>query len=339
MTDSIRLARAVTDGALPDVEGAILVLRPNDTAILRSLEASLVCWQPFRPTYDQFVQFGADMADRIEGTHPAAIVCATRNRAETLSLVAQAWDVVADGGWIALTGQKTDGIDSTIKRLRHALPVGEVIAKGHGKLAVIARQGSRPDALDTWITDASAREIDGGYLTAAGVFSADGVDPGSRVLAAAVTPLLKGRVADLGAGWGWLSGEALKKNDTITQLDLLEAEGAALSLARQNVTDARAAFHWADVTTLPKPASRYDAVIANPPFHTGREGDPGLGQAFIAAAARLLAPGGTAYIVANRHLPYEQAFEANFSWWEEMEGSPQFKVIRARRPKSDRKRG
>ncbi|MBB5517128.1 16S rRNA (guanine1207-N2)-methyltransferase [Rubricella aquisinus] len=339
MTDSIRLARAVADGALPAVDGPILVLRPTEPAILRSVDADLVCWQPFRPAYDQLGQFGATLVEEITGHYPAAIICATRSRAETLGLIAQAWDVVAEDGWIALTGQKTDGIDATIKRLRGVLAVGEVIAKGHGKLALILREGARPDPLDTWRADASAREVAPGYQTAAGVFSADGIDAGSRVLAAGVTPLLKGRVADLGAGWGWLSGEALKAQEAITQIDLYEADRIALDLARGNVTDPRAGFHWADVTTLPKPSLRYDAVIANPPFHTSREGDPGLGQAFVAASARLLAPGGTAYIVANRHLPYEQAFNANFSWWEEMEGSPQFKLFRARRPKSDRKRG
>lgn len=338
MTDSIRLARAFNDGALPPVTGSILILRPMEPAILRSVEAELACWQPFRPTYDQLVQFGAQMVEDIAGHYPAAIVCATRSRAETLGLIVKAWDAVADGGWIAFTGQKTDGVDATIKRIRGSLAIGEVIAKGHGKLVVFQREGARPAAFDEWAKAAAPSQIEDGFQTAPGLFSADSVDPGSRLLAEAVVPLLKGRVADLGAGWGWLSAQAAA-NPAITQIDLYEAEGAALTLARANVTDPRAAFHWADVTTLGKTATRYDTIISNPPFHKGRDGDPGLGAQFIAAAAKMLAPGGTAYFVANRHLPYEQAFNSQYNWWEEMEGNGRFKLIRARRPKSDKMRG
>ena len=56
-----------------------------------------------------------------------------------------------------------------------------------------------------------------------------------------------------------------------------------------------------------------DAVVMNPPFHTGRTAEPGLGQAFITAAARLLAPQGQLWMVANRHLPYETALGGQFA--------------------------
>jgi 16S rRNA (guanine1207-N2)-methyltransferase len=61
-------------------------------------------------------------------------------------------------------------------------------------------------------------------------------------------PPLKGRVADLGAGWGYLSGEILAEQEGIAHLDLIEADHDMLEAARANVDDPRAAFHWADVT-------------------------------------------------------------------------------------------
>ena len=43
----------------------------------------------------------------------------------------------------------------------------------------------------------------------------------------------------------------------------------------------------------------------NPPFHDGGTEDRALGQGFIRRAAEVLRPGGTCWLIANRHLPYE----------------------------------
>ena len=73
-------------------------------------------------------------------------------------------------------------------------------------------------------------------------------------------------------------------------------------------------------------------MVTNPPFHRDRAGDPGLGRAFIAAAAGLLAPAGSLWMVANRHLPYEDTLAALFRDVAEVGGTPGFKVIQARQP-------
>ncbi|MBA3325767.1 MAG: methyltransferase, partial [Rhodobacteraceae bacterium] len=176
-----------------------------------------------------------------------------------------------------------------------------------------------------------------GFVTEAGLFSADGPDPGSQRLAAAFDAgagsRLKGRVADLGAGWGWLAHEALVRCPGISSIDLYEAEARALDAARCNVPDPRAAFHWADVRTLRRADPAHDAVIANPPFHAGRAAEPELGRAFVAAAARLLKPSGRFLMVANRQLPYEAALDAAFGRWEKLSENGAFKVIAAERPR------
>ena len=43
----------------------------------------------------------------------------------------------------------------------------------------------------------------------------------------------------------------------------------------------------------------------NPPFHDGGIEDKTLGQRFIQRAAESLRNGGSCWLVANRHLPYE----------------------------------
>jgi 16S rRNA (guanine1207-N2)-methyltransferase len=139
-------------------------------------------------------------------------------------------------------------------------------------------------------------------------------------------------VADLGAGWGYIAGEILAEHEGIEHLDLIEADHAMLAAARVNVDDPRAAFHWADATRF-EPEAPYDAILCNPPFHVGRRADPALGRAFIAAAARMLAPGGKFIMVANRHLPYEAALKDAFGTGRligELEG---YKLYEAAKPK------
>jgi 16S rRNA (guanine1207-N2)-methyltransferase len=118
-------------------------------------------------------------------------------------------------------------------------------------------------------------------------------------------------------------------------IDLYEAEARALEPARTNLHEAVAAsgrelasaVHWHDVTAGLR--QRYDAIVSNPPFHQGRADLPGLGRAFIAAAADALLPHGRLWLVANRHLPYEATLAAHFAQVRTVATQGGFKVIEA----------
>jgi 16S rRNA (guanine1207-N2)-methyltransferase len=175
-----------------------------------------------------------------------------------------------------------------------------------------------------------------GFVTAEGVFSADGIDPASRLLADSLPDKLGAHLVDLGAGWGYLASRMLAR-ESLRSLDLVEADHAALACARLNVTDPRARFHWADATTW-RPASPVDGVVMNPPFHSGRAADPDLGRAFIASAAGMLSPQGRLWMVANRHLPYEASLTQHFAEVVELSGDNRFKILQAARPVQARSR-
>lgn len=280
---------------------------------------------PFRPDYDAFVARGLSASATPDGPYAAAFVILPRARDAGRALVVQAMNLVEPGGPVWVDGAKTDGIDTMLRDLRALVPVGEPVAKAHGKIASLEAGPGLP-------ADWAARDLHPapGFVTRPGVFSAEAVDRGSQLLAAALPAKLPGRVADLGAGWGWLSAQALTRAG-VDQIDLIEADAVALDCARRNITDPRARFHWADATRFQVDA-RYGAVIMNPPFHQGRNADPALGLAFIAAAGRLLSLSGALYLVANRHLPYETALTAAFREVEEIGGDGGFKLIRAAKP-------
>jgi 16S rRNA (guanine1207-N2)-methyltransferase len=175
---------------------------------------------------------------------------------------------------------------------------------------------TRPDAVDTARIDAAIAAGAPCFVEAVklwsqpGIFSWDRIDPGTALLLA-VLPRLDGRGADLGCGIGILA-RAVLTGETVTHLDLVDIDRRAVQAAERNIVDSRAAFHWADVRTFAR-AKDLDFVVMNPPFHDGGLEDRALGQAFVRQSHRCLREGGTAWLVANRHLPYEAGLVAAFS--------------------------
>ncbi|QDL91241.1 class I SAM-dependent methyltransferase [Paroceanicella profunda] len=336
MTDLDRLVFPVADGTVALPAGPMLFLNARPGPGLSELGPErLQCEQGFRPEHDALA--GIAVAPRVEGgDFASAAVLVTRNRAETLGLVARALGALPEGGLLLVSGAKTDGIDSILSRVKAVVPVQGGLSKGHGRTFWLTRPAELPEAVSGWAAEAAPRRNAGDFLTAPGMFSHDHADPGSALLVEALAGVkkgLKGRVADLGSGYGWLSAAVLAAHPDIRSLALYEADHAALEAARVNVADPRASFHWADATGLGKRDGPFDVVITNPPFHTGRAAEPALGQAFIAAAARVLTPGGRLYLVANRQLPYEAALEQAFIERDTLATTGGFKVLTAFRPK------
>ena len=322
---SARLDFALESGALvlpPD--GPVVIYRPREGDDLSSISISRVhVATGFRPDAEWFNARGYQAA---EGPpYAAAIVCLPRSRDAARALISRAMVEVVPGGPVAVDGQNTDGIDSILKDCRAmGLSMSGPLSKAHGKIFVLQAGAD----LTGW--DARPRLIEGGFQTIPGVFSADAPDRGSVLLAQALPEKLGSRVIDLGAGWGYLS-RAILTRSSVAELDLVEAEQDALDCAQVNVEDPRTRFHWADARSF-KPLRPAHAVVMNPPFHAGRDADPALGVAFLRAAASMLVPDGTLWLVANRHLPYHQPLTTLFRKVEDIGTDPAFRLTRASHP-------
>jgi 16S rRNA (guanine1207-N2)-methyltransferase len=323
---SARLTLALDTGTiiLPGT-GSLLVFRPRAGDDLSALPKDRVrVIQGFRPDHDAFAAAGYGVAVSAPAGGGAAVLCLPRSKAEARALVAEACARVVPGQPVIVDGQKTDGIDAMLRDIRARVDTSIPVAKAHGRVFAFPAG----PAFSDWAGAETVTED--GFITLPGVFSADGPDHGSLLLAAALPAKLPGRIVDLGAGWGFLA-RAILARDGVRQLDLVEAEAAALDCARRNVTDPRARFHWADAMGF-RPDGAIDAVVCNPPFHVTRAAEPGLGAAFIKAAAAMLHPGGTLWLVANRHLPYGAVLTETFREVEETGGDGAFRLVRASRP-------
>lgn len=323
---STRLSLALENGvfALPET-GRIAVVgaRASDNLEMLPKDRTSVITR-FFPDYHAFKArgFAVDVGMK-DAEFATSVIALPRARRAAQALIASA--ALSTKGPLVIDGQKTDGIASILKAMKSRAEIGEVISKAHGKLFV-ATGGDFSD----WHHAPSSVE---GFVTAPGVFSADGIDPGSAALSAALPKAMKGHVIDLGAGWGYLS-DAVLKHDGVKSIELVEADFVALEAAKENIKDPRASFVWGDATSHVGAAA--DHVVMNPPFHTERIANPDLGRAFIRSAAKLLKPKGTLWLVANRHLPYESTLEESFHTVQLLNQSASYKITSATRPKSPR---
>ena len=311
--------------------------------------AELPCMaeQSSKPAFDGIAARGWPAYSGVEGFGPARIPTAPqvivlllpRVRALGRAELARAWIALPAGGWLLAAGHNDEGVRGFEKDLGALGPLTRTMSKHHGR-AFWLQKAEAPDAAAQalaaqWIAaDAPRLDAGSGLWLRPGVFNEGRLDGGSALLIEHLPARLGGRAADLGAGSGLLARALLERCEGVRSVDLFEAEARALDLAQRNLEGARApvALHWHDVAQgVP---GRFEVVVCNPPFHVGSRSVPALGRAFIAAAARALVPEGELWLVANRHLPYEDALRERFGHGTRIAEAGGFKVFRAWAPRA-----
>lgn len=303
-------------------------------------------WQPLKPKAVAWERAGfSHHADLPAGKWPLVMVLPGKSRDETLAWFAMARERLEPGGALLVGMPNTAGAGRFEKELSKATGAVASIQKHKCRAFHAVEDGSwNEEIFNGWRTLGDPREMPGtGFVVEAGIFSSDHVDPGSQLLADHLPAYLRGNVADLGAGWGFLSDALLKRCPKIERLDLFEADSRALACARKNLhryaeiqekldslvcyaeDEQRVRFHWHDVTTGLSDA--YDSIVMNPPFHTGQTTDVDLGRAFLKTAATSLKRGGKLLLVANRQLPYEAALEASGLSWRKIAEDKIYKIL------------
>lgn len=341
--ETLMLAFSQENG--PSVPSRALFIGAQPHPVLKSWP-DLTGWQPLKPLADAWDKAGFPRVDELpDGKWPVVLVLPGKSRDETLLWFALAKDRLEPGGRIIAAMPNTAGASRFEKELAQAAGNITSIQKHKCRAFHAIDDGSwNEETLEAWRSLGGFREVSGTlYLTNAGVFSSEHIDPGSQLLVRHLPANLRGRVADLGAGWGYLSDIALDRCPGIETIDLFEADFRALACAKRNLArhlppenplsspvcyaceEPRARFHWHDVTTgLP---DTYDAILMNPPFHTGQDTDVDLGRAFLTTAAASLKRNGKLLLVANRQLPYEAVLDQLRLHWRKVAEDKTYKIL------------
>ena len=282
-------------GSLFSQDNEAIFFNPETPSDCLSLTLDkLVAYLTLFPVVDQLETAGIKCVQSIsQQKFNLAIISIPNSKKLARHLIYLATKAVPEG-LIIVDGEKSNGIESIIRDLKKYTKITNVISKAHGKTAWFETPANFEMYKDVPL------QIEGGFETLAGVFSSDGVDPASELLAKLIPRDIKGVGADLGGGWGYLSVKALEIN-SISELHFIEADFAALNVAKNNLNDQRIKFYWCDALTWKAP-KLLDFIIMNPPFHHLGRAIPRLGIDFIKVASRNLKKSGTLWMLSLIHI-------------------------------------
>lgn len=332
--ETLMMALESEPDLLPE-EGRIGFLRARWHPMLAHLAGRVSFQQDYRKDAEALQAEECKVEERLTGTYSLILLLPDRQKEETLGDFARAFELLEPGGTLLVSLHNDWGAKRYERTLADLCGEAGTISKHHCRTFWVHKSPDiDPTVLAEWKKKGSLQKIlDDRFWSCPGLFSWDRIDEGSQVLIDHLPKNIHGKVADLGAGWGFLSDHLLREHPDITLLELFEADRVALECARRNLGLAmvklRPQYHWQDVTKGLETKTYYDFIVMNPPFHEGRQADPLIGAKFIATAARSLRVGGHLWMVANRHLPYEKYLDEVFSQWREVVVSKGFKVLHA----------
>lgn len=180
-------------------------------------------------------------------------------------------------------------------------------SRGRGKFRCLVASGPREVSYEPVRGD--------GLVAIGGVFSGAKPDRGGELLRSCL-PAEPGRLLDLGCG----NGSVARGLEAVAT----DADADAVLSARAIGLEAT----WDDAGSQ-FPDGSFDTIALNPPFHDGTTVDATLVQHLLDASKRLLAPGGTLYLVHNSHLRYRGEVEQRFGAVEQVTRDKTFTVLRA----------
>ena len=256
-------------------------------------------------------------------------IIGTKQKEETLGLIAKGWQTTLVGETITITQKNDLGGKSLEKLILSHFPSASSESRDKSRIIHLTKTDKTPPIIEEWMEHTKIRLVEEtGFYSMPGLFGWNKIDKGSQILTETL-PSLKGRIADFGCGYGYLSRHILANNPELAELYCLDIDIRAVEACEKNVNDVRAHIRQADCTQPIPDLPPIDFIVSNPPFHNTSTEDRTMGQRFIETAYHHLKKGGQLWIVANIHMPYEKILESLFREWQCVKVENGFKILRA----------
>lgn len=245
-----------------------------------------------------------------EGHFDRIVMRLGRGTAQVNAALAESFRLLRPGGELLAAAGNQEGIKSFAKRAEAHFGNLELAAlKASCRLLRLRKESDAPvepvedPGYFRYLRHSLA--FPGGeiaYLTKPGVFAYRGTDAGTALLASLLPDCAGKRVLDLGCGSGPLSLAACARGaESVVAVD---NNAVAVACASRNFAAAGVPAQAVCADMDAYGPGGFDLVLSNPPFHAEGATDYALPGKVAAALARLLRPGGEAWLVANQFLDY-----------------------------------
>lgn len=244
----------------------------------------------------------------------ALLILLPKAKAEAHYLLANLLPHLRSGSDIFLVGDNRGGINGADKLLaqytRHCQKLDS--ARRCSLVHAALDQPVNPFQLESWLQhyNVSVRGHNLRVVALPGVFSADGLDEGTRMLLEHLPPL-QGRVLDMGCGAGVI-GSALCALHPGLEVEMCDINALALESARRTLAANKLSAKVYPSDMLSDVQGKVQHIVTNPPFHAGLKTLYGPTEQLIAQAPQKLAPRGSLLLVANAFLKYQPFLQKAF---------------------------
>jgi 16S rRNA (guanine1207-N2)-methyltransferase len=298
------------------------------------------------------VAFGYDASALTAAAFDSVVVFLPKARAELDVRLSLARWLVRPGGRLLVLGEKKEGIAGAVKQLREALPqVHKIDSARHCQVwcaddVTPLAHFAIADWLDWNQVSVAGRELEVAGLP--GVFSRGELDSGTSLLlttlastplttlsvraAPGIPPTRAGkalRVLDFACGAGVIGAWLQVDENTDLSVDAVDVQSQALLSARATYDRVGARGEIIASDGIAGLDGRWQAVVSNPPFHSGVRTDMTMTERFVRDLASHLEHGGELRLVANNFLPYEALIRRCIGPVERLAENNKFTVYRA----------
>ncbi|KZN47559.1 methyltransferase [Pseudoalteromonas luteoviolacea] len=165
-------------------------------------------------------------------------------------------------------------------------------------------------------------------ISVPGVFNHGKLDIGTELLLNNIDLPIKGQALDFGCGAGIIATFMLNKRPELS-MHCLDVSALAVYASEQTLKLNGHSGRFILSDGLSEVTEKYDAIISNPPFHTGLSTDYSIAEAFIKNAKHIMNKRASLQIVANSFLKYQPIIEQHFGAYRTIIKNTKFAVYRA----------